>query len=205
MTLILVRHGQSEGNASGIVQGWLDVPLSMLGRAQAAATARRLADEPLAAVYSSDLLRARETAAAVAAPHGLPVTPVPELREYGWGEAQGLRWAEIAARWPHDPEEWGAGHIPGEEGGVAFGARIGPAFEALAASHRDDLAAVAIHGGTILQIVAHVLGLPPGARARAAVPNCGLTTIAAGGPSGDRHVIVGLNDCAHLEAVTVAE
>lgn len=204
MTLILVRHGQSEGNAAGIVQGWLDVPLSALGRAQAEATGRRLAGEPLAAVYSSDLRRALETAEALAAPHALPVTPVPELREYGYGEAQGLRWDEVNARWPHDAEDWGAGHIPGEEGAAAFHARVAAAFDALAARHRDDVAAVAIHGGVIVQILGHTLRLPPGERARVAVPNCALTTIAAGSGPRVPPSVVGLNDRCHLATVTVA-
>jgi broad specificity phosphatase PhoE len=202
VTLILVRHGESEGNAAGIVQGWLDVPLSARGRAQAAATARRLAEEPVAAVYSSDLTRALQTAAPIAEAHALAVTPVPALREYRYGEAQGLSWPEVAARWPSSGRVWGAGHIPGEEGADAFRARVAEAFDALAARHRDDVAVVASHGGTMGQILAHLMALPVGAYVHSSTPNCALTTIGAGR---DAPVLVALNDLCHLAEVTVAD
>lgn len=195
MTLIFVRHGESEGNAARTVQGWLDVALTSQGRAQAESSARRLASEPVAAVYSSPLVRALETAQAIAAPHGLPVATFDGLREYGYGEAQGLRWEAVHARWPHDAEEWGVGHIPGEEGSATFRARVVAAFDVLAERHRADTAVVASHGGAINQLLAHVLRIPVGGRAQLMIANCAITVIDT---SGRQPVIVSLNDDAHL-------
>lgn len=201
MTLLLVRHGESEGNASRIIQGSLDAPLSALGRAQAEATARRLAREPVAAVYASTLARAFDTGAIIAATHGLEPQGIDDLREYHYGEAQGLSREEIYRRWPRALAEWGAGHVPGEEGAARFRERVAAAFDALAARHRDDLAVVAIHGGTIVQVIAHVLGLPPGGRVRSAVANCAITTIAT---AGGAPTIVALNDECHLRGAVAA-
>ena len=195
MTLVFVRHGESEGNATRTVQGWLDVALTARGRAQAEATAARLAAEPVAAVYSSSLARALETARVIAEPHGLAVTALDDLREYGYGEAQGLRWEDVHARWPHDAEEWGVGHIPGEEGGAVFRARVAAAFDVLAERHRREMVVIASHGGAINQVLAHVLGLPVGARAHTTVENCALTVIET---DGRRPVLAGLNDGRHL-------
>src|SRR6476469_1287721 len=93
--LILVRHGRTAWNAARRFQGQSDIPLSDEGRAEAAATALALAGEPLDAVVSSDLSRALETARAVAERR---------LREFAFGEWEGLTWEQIAARYPV-PEE----------------------------------------------------------------------------------------------------
>ena len=77
--------------------GHLDVPLSPIGEAEAAALGRRLAGVKLAAVYSSDLARTRRTAEILAAPHGLGAVPLPELREFSMGRWEGLTAAEIRA------------------------------------------------------------------------------------------------------------
>ena len=97
MTLILVRHGESEGNTRRIMQGSLDMPLTEAGREQARLVAARLASMPIAAVYSSPLSRAFETAQVIAAHHAVDVQPIAGLREGGRGEAQGLTWAEVTA------------------------------------------------------------------------------------------------------------
>ena len=80
-TLFVARHGETLDNAAQRWQGWRDSPLSARGIAQAQALARRLASEPLAAIYSSDLGRALQTAHIVATPHGLAPCPEPALRE----------------------------------------------------------------------------------------------------------------------------
>src|SRR5436309_3671247 len=79
--LILVRHGETTWNAEQRIQGQLDAELSPRGREQAAGVARFLAAKPIAAIYSSDLSRARETAAVIAAAVSLPVQLAPGFRE----------------------------------------------------------------------------------------------------------------------------
>jgi broad specificity phosphatase PhoE len=88
--LLLVRHGETDWNADGRLQGQTDRPLSDFGRTQARRLADELAEEQLAAIYSSDLARARETAEIVGERLGLPVTLDPDLREKDWGTWEGL-------------------------------------------------------------------------------------------------------------------
>jgi broad specificity phosphatase PhoE len=89
-TLLLVRHGETDWNADGLLQGQTDRPLSDFGRRQATQLAEELAGEELEAIYSSDLARARETAEIVGERLGLPVVLDPDLREKDWGTWEGL-------------------------------------------------------------------------------------------------------------------
>ncbi len=90
MLLRLARHGESEGNFAGSLQGSrFDTPLSARGRRQAEALAIRLADEGIDGVFTSPMVRAKETAGIVAAPHGLGVTVDADLVEFDWGAWSG--------------------------------------------------------------------------------------------------------------------
>jgi len=84
-----LRHGETESNARQLVAGSLDTELTPLGRQQALDAAQALAGEPITAVYSSPLKRARDTAAPIAERLGLPVVIVPELAERAWGVLEG--------------------------------------------------------------------------------------------------------------------
>jgi len=89
-TLLLVRHGETDWNAEGRLQGHTDRPLNDYGRRQAKELAERLAPEGADAVYASDLSRARETAEIVGERLGLPVIVDGDLREKDWGTWEGL-------------------------------------------------------------------------------------------------------------------
>lgn len=90
MLIRLARHGESEGNFAGSLQGSrFDTPLSARGRRQAEALAARLAEEAIDAVWSSPMVRAKETASIVAAPHGLPLSVDADLVEFDWGAWSG--------------------------------------------------------------------------------------------------------------------
>ena len=93
--IILVRHGETEWNHLRRIQGQLDVPLNAVGLRQAQAVAQRLAQEPVEAVYTSDLERASATAAPVAAAHGLAALPDTRLRERHYGGFQGSFYDEL--------------------------------------------------------------------------------------------------------------
>jgi 2,3-bisphosphoglycerate-dependent phosphoglycerate mutase len=93
-TLLLVRHGETDWNADGRLQGHTDRPLSDYGRRQAQKLAEELEGEEIDAIYSSDLARARETAEIVGRRLGLPVELDPDLREKDWGTWEGLTSAE---------------------------------------------------------------------------------------------------------------
>ena len=105
--IAFVRHGQTELNRRGRLQGRLDAPLSALGAEQAAALARGFASDPIARVLASPLQRARETASAIAAPHGLTVEVDDRLIELDYGEWDGLALTDVSpdswALWRDDP------------------------------------------------------------------------------------------------------
>ncbi len=195
MTLLFVRHGQSEGNVQRIMQGWLDMDLTLVGREQAAAVALRLAGAGASRLYASPLKRARATAEAIALQTGLALEELPELREYGYGEAQGLPWRTAVERWGLTERAWGTGLIPGEEGGEAFRRRVSECFDGLMSRHAEDTAIVVSHGGVLGALAAHVLGLAWDEFVPVATVNCAISTF-----EWDRGVpvLTALNDDCHL-------
>ena len=94
--LLLIRHGQTGDNAAGLILGHRDPPLSDTGRAQAERLAEELRDLPIAAVWTSPLRRARETARIVASPHGLDPIVCDELIESDRGRWEGVAIAQLA-------------------------------------------------------------------------------------------------------------
>jgi probable phosphoglycerate mutase len=146
-TLLLVRHGETDWNAEGRLQGHTDRPLNDHGRRQAAALAERLADDDIDAVYASDLARARETAEILAERLGLPVVTDPDLRERNWGNWEGLTGTE------RDRVEY-----VGEDR-EAHGARVIQAVRRIAAQHPGERIVVVTHGGSLRRIQAAVKGV----------------------------------------------
>ena len=146
-----MRHGRTEWNAARRFQGQSDIPLSEEGRAQAGATAAALASVPLEAIVSSDLSRALETARAIAALHGLEVASDPRLREFAFGEWEGLTWDEIVARFPVARDmafsSVRAYQPTGGERFDAVRARVGDVLEAH--RHREGTVAFVTHAGAL--------------------------------------------------------
>jgi broad specificity phosphatase PhoE len=161
----LIRHGSVVGAESGRFIGHLDVPLSPLGVRQVAALAQRLVDVKLEAVYASDLGRARQSAEILAAPRGLPVVELPELREFALGRWEGLSIEQIRvldagalAAWMADLTTY---QFPQGESLPQLAARAWPAFERIVTSHRGGSVAVVAHGGTNRLILCRALGIGP--------------------------------------------
>ena len=166
-TLIyLLRHGAVVGAETRRFIGHLDVPLSTHGERQGAAQAARLSGTPLAAVFTSDLVRARRTGEIVGAPHGLTPVVVPALREMAMGRWDGLTAEEIRAREPEAFVAWmssvGEFPFPGGESVPDLAARAWPAFEAIVAAHAGQAVAIVAHGGTNRMLLCRALGLEPG-------------------------------------------
>jgi broad specificity phosphatase PhoE len=150
-TILLARHGETDWNREGRFQGHADPPLNETGRAQAAELAAELKDVELAAIYSSPLRRALETARMVAAEHGLEPIPVDALREVDVGSWQGLTRAEIEAQFPEQFARW-LDYDQGWEDGESYeemGRRVVAALLALAATHDGQRILVVTHGGPI--------------------------------------------------------
>jgi broad specificity phosphatase PhoE len=162
--LYLIRHGQTDWNAEGRYQGQIDSTLSERGREQSAQVAAALASVPLRAIYSSPLSRARDTAAALAAVHGLPVLTLDRLREVGMGEWEGLTSEEITARFGdilrarrRDPERVTPG---GGETLAELRARGVEAVREIVACHPGETVAAVAHGGLNKTILLAVLDAP---------------------------------------------
>jgi broad specificity phosphatase PhoE len=159
--LILVRHGRTLWNAENRGQGQTDIPLDAVGREQAAAAGAALALLKPSVVWSSDLSRARDTAAAV----GLPVVTDPRLREIDLGRYEGLTPAEWEADDPVTYKLWRSGHDVRRGGGETYaevGVRAAAAVKEALASVADPwgLTVIVAHGGTIRALLVELLALP---------------------------------------------
>jgi len=159
----LVRHGAVVGAETRRFIGHLDVPLSPHGEHQVEAVARRLAAVPLAAVYSSDLVRTRRSADLVAAPHRLRPIALAGLREFAMGQWEGLTAEEIRALAPDSFDAWmadvGRFQFPGGENLEQVAARSWAAFEDIVAAHEGQRVAIVAHGGSLRAIVCRALGM----------------------------------------------
>jgi probable phosphoglycerate mutase len=151
--VLAIRHGETDWNVGGLIQGQLDIPLNAMGRWQAHRVAAAVAEEGIDALYSSDLLRAFETAQAVSSACGLCVSTDPGLRERGFGTFEGLSYSQISQSWPEQSERWrkrdpefGA---PGGETLNDFYARSIAAATRLAAQHPGQTIALISHGGVM--------------------------------------------------------
>jgi probable phosphoglycerate mutase len=175
-TLIVLRHGQTAWNAEGRIQGQLDVELTELGIEQAARAARRLAELRPDAIVSSDLRRAADTAAALAALTGQPVRYDPRLRERDFGLWQGLTGAQAAARYPEEYARWQSGEpIDGceVESREDLAKRASAGLQEAADLAPAGTVVAVMHGGSAKHGVVALLGWPPEVLAGlAALGNC---------------------------------
>ena len=160
--VLLIRHGQSEGNAERRFGGHTATPLSPRGRKQAQATARALKDEQLTAIYSSDLARAVETAQAVSNLTGVPIQPTRAFRERSVGVMEGLTFEDAAQQ---HPEQYAAllrrdfEHVL--TGGESYRQLLDRAWQKLdevIAKHQGGKIAVFSHTGTICILALHLMG-----------------------------------------------
>jgi broad specificity phosphatase PhoE len=150
-TILLARHGETDWNREGRFQGHADPPLNEAGRAQAAQLAVELASQELAAVYTSPLRRALETADVVAATRRLVPLPDERLREVDVGSWQGLTRDEVQRRFPEQYARW-LDYGQGWEDGESYeemGRRVVAGLLALAAAHEGDRLLAVTHGGPI--------------------------------------------------------
>jgi broad specificity phosphatase PhoE len=154
--LLLVRHGETDWNAEGRLQGHTDRPLSDYGRDQARQLADDLATEAFDVIYASDLARARETAEIVAERLDVPVNVDPDLREKNWGTWEGLTSTERL-----DVELVG-------ESTEEHTRRMLAALGRIAARHPRGRVLVVTHGGSMRRVQAEALGF-----ALPVVENCG--------------------------------
>lgn len=199
-TLCLVRHGETPWNAERRLQGHLDIPLNDHGREQARATATLLEGQRFDAFYSSDLVRALETARSIAR-NVMPVT-LPALRERNYGSFQGLTYEEAKQSLPEayaafETRNPGFEFPGGGESLLTFRGRVERAMNSLASRHAGQRLLVVTHGGVLDIIHRLVTGKPLEAPRDFKIPNAALNWVAHG-PEGWR--LISWAETAHLPA-----
>ena len=152
--LIAVRHGETAWNVDTRIQGQLDIGLNDTGLWQARCVGEALADEPIAAIYASDLARAWQTALEIARPRGIEVQPEPALRERAFGHFEGRTFADIDASLPEQARLWRTrdpAFAPegGGESLLAFRERVTGIAGHLAQRHPGELVVLVAHGGVM--------------------------------------------------------
>lgn len=151
--ILAVRHGETAWNRDTRIQGHTDIDLNDHGRQQARRLALALRDEPLAAIYASDLSRARNTAQAVADRQGKAIVTHPGLRERGFGRFEGLTWADIETQYPEEALAWRKRHPefapPGGESLLQLRDRIVATVQSLASRHAGEQIMMVVHGGVL--------------------------------------------------------
>ena len=162
-TIILVRHGENDWVKKHRLAGWIEgIHLNENGRQQAAAAAERLAPLPIKAVYSSPVLRCRETADFIAKSHNLPVNLLDTIGEVRYGQWEGKKIKKLAKK-----KEWftvqffpSRMQFPGGDSLRSVQARGVDAIEALAKAHDDkEMIVVVSHADLIKLVLAYYLGV----------------------------------------------
>lgn len=210
ITLYLVRHGETAHNLNGRIQGQSDSPLTPLGRAQAQALGKRLANERFDAAYTSDLGRARDTAAIIASYQKNPINLIetPFLRERCFGVLQGLTAEEIEEKYPADLHEWRRPPLkwtqgpPGAETTTQVLERCGSFVEDIIEKHPDGSRILVVgHGGSVRGVIMTACGFPESFSSVWHLSNAGLSIIRVG----DHASIWLVNDTCHLTSVQVTD
>jgi len=198
-TLYLIRHGETAWNADGRFQGQQDIPLNATGREQAAGVARALEKHHFDALYTSDLVRASETAEVIGA--RLHLTPVPDarLRENFFGDWEGHDMPEIGERWPETLAAWRADiantRPPNGDTLQELQARVASFFVEIVTRHPDATVAIVAHGGSLRAIIAEVLAADMSIFRRVRLDNCSISIVRA---NPGNYTLLHMNDICHF-------
>ena len=179
--LLFIRHGETDWNRQQRFQGQIDVPLNATGHAQAARLAQRLGADRFDAFYTSDLGRARETAAPLATAWGQQPVAVPGLREQSFGVWEGLDVPTIKDRYGAMWQDWLHHHgnfaLPGGESLRQFHARVLIAVRDLAAQAPGQRLVIVTHGGVLDMLWRTAHGLSLDGLRQCEIPNTGLNQL----------------------------
>lgn len=202
MELYLIRHGRTAFNRERVFRGRIDLPLDEGGRAEAEALARRLKGSGIQALYSSPLLRARQTAAVIAEALGLEVRIAPELIDLDFGLWQGLgvkevqeAYSELYRKWIEAPHEV---VFPQGEGLKDVEERVIPLVERLKQVHGEEKVALVSHRVVLKVLICRLLGLGLDAFWRVDQGTAALNRFHW---DGRKWVAKAINDTCHLDSI----
>jgi len=203
-TWYLARHGETEWNRTRRIQGQADVPLNPRGEAQASLLGRRLSYSEFSAVYASDLSRGMTTARLAVGESGPEISPVPELREFAYGEWEGLTFAEVEAR---DPEGFAERMVrrndryapPGGESVEQVVERVGRFHKRARAQHGSGERVLVVgHSGSMLALLICLLDMPAEYLLRFRLNPAGLSIVRT---FEDAALLELWNDTSHLASI----
>lgn len=204
--LLFIRHGETDWNRRPCFQGQLDVPLNATGHAQAARLAARLAADKPDAFYCSDLLRTRETAAALARAWGMEPVLMPGFREQAFGIFEGLDFPTIQASHADLWQGWltqdAQFALPGGgESMATFSCRVLNALADIVKDHAGQRVAIVTHGGVLDSLWRHAHGLPLHGGRACEIPNTGINRLRW---TESGLAVVEWGDAAHLADLTAS-
>ena len=198
--ICFVRHGETDWNIELRMQGHIDLALNANGEAQALAAGRHFSAMQADALYSSDLLRARQTAQPISEALRLPMILCPALRERNFGRCEGLTFEEIVEKFPDDAraiKRRDPDYVsPGGESRRQHHTRILDCVGGLVSEHTGQTIVVVTHGGVLDVIYRRVRGLPPEAPRDYPIPNTGINWVSV---DGEQWLIESWGETAHLE------
>jgi len=199
--IIAVRHGETAWNVDARIQGQLDIALNDHGHWQARQVGHALAEEPVAAVYASDLQRAWHTAERIAESAGAALHAEPALRERRFGMFEGHTFQEIEQAWPEQAQHWRkrVPHWAPPEGGESLQVvreRVGNAVHRIAARHPGELIVLVAHGGVLDAIYRLATRMDIDAPRSWQLPNAAINRL-LWSPEGLS--VVGWSDTSHLD------
>lgn len=200
--IVLIRHGETDWNAAGRIQGHLAVPLNGRGLAQAEAVAARLAQTRFHALYSSDLLRARQTAEAIARRSGHGVRADRRLREWDLGTLSGLLRTQAEAAHPEAADIYRNrlvdAPLPGGESIRQRYERVIEAVSGIAAGHPGETVVVVSHGGPLGDCYRRAAGIAVAVRAKIDLFNGSINRIRV---DGEQWALESWGEVDHLDAI----
>lgn len=208
--IIAIRHGETAWNVETRLQGHTDISLNAHGIWQAERAALALADEDIAAIYTSDLSRARATAEAIAQrsaqDQARAVRPTPGLRERGFGVLEGHTYAQIAERWPDESERWRRRDPdfapPGGESLRQVRTRVADTVHALAQAHTGEQIVLVAHGGVLDTLYRLATGQDVQAPRTWDLGNAAINRLLW---THDSLTVVGWSDTRHLDSALLDE
>ncbi len=160
--LLLVRHGETEHNRNGIIQGDLDTDLNETGIEQAQQLSDRLRDQDIGAVYSSTLQRARRTAEIIAGPHDLEVTSIADLNERSYGELEGESIDTAFEQFEQSDSPWHTWKPESAEAAERVTRRTIPVLEQIRTDHTEETVVVVAHSAVNRSVLATLVGADAG-------------------------------------------
>ncbi|MFQ3549257.1 MAG: histidine phosphatase family protein [Armatimonadota bacterium] len=203
--LYLVRHGETEFNLEGRIQGHNDSPLTELGVLQAKAIAKRLSGFSFDAIYSSDLGRTIQTANEIASYHDNEIISEPLLREMNHGVLQGLTREDIDIKYPRHKNPWRENRtmrVPKAEKWEEVIARCEKFLSKVISKHQDNSHILVVgHGGSLRGLIIAACGLPTSFWRVVYFANCGFSVL----DIGDMPKIQCLNDTSHLLNIKISD